>query len=107
MGRIVQYMSYTFSDLQFFASCLVQAMLGAISCNFRFVSVAIDGHKVLVRIVLEQEVSEDLDEIDDLKTEFEALMPGPIDYEFAVEITSESIPWPDRSSSIVVFKRRE
>lgn len=62
---------------------LMQAMLGAISPNFR--AVLIDfSHGVNVRFFLAQDLIEDVDEIDDVITEFDALVMGikalPIKY---------------------------
>ena len=49
----------------------------------------------------------DFEEIEDLKSEFEALQDGTIDYQFEVLISDKDIAWPNRVSSVVVFKRRE
>ncbi|WP_417389471.1 hypothetical protein [Gimesia sp.] len=100
-------MTQTYSELQRYALCLVQSMLGVISSNFRFVSITKKSQSIVVTIVLEKSCEVDLEEIEDCKTEFEALMPGPTDFKFEVSISNERIPWPDSQSTIVVFRRRE
>jgi hypothetical protein len=90
-----------------YSFCLMQALVGVISNNFRFVAISqkMNG-ALLVTIILEKENDEDMEEVEDLKTEFEALFPRRIDYDFDVKISSDPIKWTDRSA-IVVFARRE
>ncbi|MBU2709337.1 hypothetical protein KCM76_25300 [Zooshikella marina] len=85
---------------------LMQSLLGVISNNFRMVSIETSNSNVTVQIVLEFENIDDLEEIEDLKSEFEALQETAINYEFVVKATSEDLPWPNEKS-IVVFRRRE
>lgn len=99
-------MTQVMTELQQYALCVVQSLLGVVSRNFRLVSVAVEAQRISIRIVLEQEDDDDLEEIEDLKTEFEALQSGPIDYDVIVEVSDQPLAWPDESS-IVVFKRRE
>jgi hypothetical protein len=99
-------MAEVYSKLQQYALCLMQALLGVVSSNFRFVSITMRSQTILVKVVLENRCEDDLEEIDDCKTEFEALLPGPIEYEVEVDISTEAIQWPDQST-IVVFRRRE
>lgn len=94
-------------SLYIYALCLMQALVGVISSNFRFVAISQRNDKsLLVSIVLEKESDEDMEEIEDLKTEFEALFPRQVNYDFDVKISSDPIKWTDRSA-IVVFARRE
>ena len=95
-----------FTVLQRQALILTQALLGVISPNFRMVSLAIESEISKVTIILEKDFEDDREEIEDLKTEFEALQPICTDYDFKVKITNETLDWPD-SSSIVVYRRRE
>ncbi len=68
---------------------LVQAMLGAISPNFRAVSLQIEtGGVVHLYFILENENADDREEIDDLVCEFEALSGGPVSIVAHVEIYS-------------------
>lgn len=89
-----------------YALCLMQALVGVVSSNFRLVAITRKDETLQVSIILEQQNDEDIEEIEDLKTEFEALFPRQIDYEFDVRITADPIQWPDEST-IVVFARRE
>ena len=99
-------MAREFSELQHFALCLIQALLGVVSDNFRFVSITAKSQTIFVQIVLARHCDEDFEEIEDFKTEFEALLPGPTDYEVEVVVSQEPISWPNEST-IVVFKKRE
>ena len=85
---------------------LIQALLGAISANFRMIHLSHKKHKVFVTIVLESENEDDFEEIEDLKSEFEALQESPIDYDFVVKVTDANLSWPE-DNEVVVFKRRE
>jgi hypothetical protein len=97
-----------FTELQLDALCLTQALLGVISQNFRLVSVTREGKRITVRILLAIKCGEDIEEIDDLKTEFEAYFPGPIEIDVEVHVSKEPIILdPPNESTIVVFRRRE
>ncbi|WP_155250750.1 hypothetical protein [Pseudoalteromonas luteoviolacea] len=85
---------------------LMQALLGVISANFRMIYLQQDGESIIVTIMLESEDEDDLEEIEDLKSEFEALQESPIDYDFIIKITDADLSWPD-DNIVVVFKRRE
>lgn len=91
--------------LQGQALVLMQALLGVISPNFRMVHLVKNALVFEVLIILEEESSRDRDEIDDLRSEYEALQERGIDYEFEVRVASEPTPWP--SDGIVVYRRRE
>lgn len=99
-------MTQVMTELQQYALCVVQSLLGVVSPNFRLVSVAVEARGISIRIVLEQEDDDDMEEIEDFRTEFEALLSGPIDYDVLVEVTDQPLAWPDENS-IVVFRRRE
>lgn len=86
---------------------LMQALLGAITPNFRMVWFSIDDNEVIrVTLILEKESADDEEEIDDLKSEFEALQEKPIKYCFNVVISDEDLIWPNENS-IVVYRRKE
>ncbi|MEZ4525724.1 MAG: hypothetical protein R2941_07385 [Desulfobacterales bacterium] len=89
------------SFLQQQALILMQACFGVISPN-RMVSISALESKILITIILENESAGDMEEIDDLSSEFEALQSCHIDFEISVEILRENLNWPDEST-IVVF----
>ena len=99
-------MEVTMSVNQQFALWVMQALLGVVSRNFRFVSVETASDRVRIRIVLEHHDEGDYEEIEDFKTEFEALLPGPIAFDVEVVESDADIEWPDPNTT-VVFKRRE
>jgi hypothetical protein len=84
----------------------MQALLGVITQNFRMVWVSIED-VISVHVILEKESEDDMEEIEDLKSEFESLQLRSVDYKFDVSVSNGELAWPDRSSSIVVYKRRE
>jgi len=97
-----------YKRLQIDALCLMQALIGVISNNFRMVSISRHVERIDVQIILSAFCDEDNEEIDDLKTEFEALYSGPIDYEIETIISQEPIILEcPNASTIIVFKRRE
>lgn len=85
---------------------LNQALLGVISPNFRMVSISYSSGSAIVTVILEFENDDDMEEIEDLKSEFEALQEAAIDYKFVVKMTNKELSWPDNNTR-VVFRRRE
>lgn len=85
---------------------LVQALLGAISENFRMVAISCDGNVWHLLFILAEERADDREEIADVGYDFEALQDAPIPYEIEVAVTDGTIAWPD-SSVRVVYRRRE
>lgn len=85
---------------------LVQALLGAISRNFRMVAIAHDLNLWKLMFVLEEDLVEDREEIEDIAVEFEALQEKPIAYEVAVSVSKNPMEWPPLSVR-VVYRRRE
>ena len=103
INMIDNYYSY----LQRQALSLMQALLGVITPNFRMVWLSADRNgKVIIYIILEHMSDDDMEEIDDLESEYEALQEKPTDYYFDVIISNEFIKWPHHNS-IVVYKRKE
>lgn len=85
---------------------LVQAMLGAISPNFRLVAVSNTAGVWQLLFILESESEEDRDEISDIATELEALQDAAIRYELEIRVTSEPFTLPSPPAR-VVYRRRE
>jgi hypothetical protein len=85
---------------------LVQALLGAISPNFRMVSLNYINECWSIRIVLSNDDSEDRSEIAEIISEFEALQDGPISCKIDIDIESGVLAWPSPPER-VVFRRRE
>ncbi|MFN3160046.1 MAG: hypothetical protein ACE37I_12085 [Rubinisphaera brasiliensis] len=101
-------MSDSITELQRDALCLTQALLGVISQNFRMVSVTRQRTSITIRILLAIQCDEDIEEIEDLKTEFEALSPRSVDFNVEIVFSQEPIILePPSVSTIVVFRRRE
>jgi len=87
---------------------LVQAMLGSITPNFRYVFLKCTPTGVLLHFLLEHENLEDREEIDEIVFEFEALQLQFIDVEVVVSVDKRAlgdlnIPIPDRT----VYGRKE
>jgi hypothetical protein len=85
---------------------VVQAMVGAISGNFRQVTLSRVGGKWQLGFVLGADSKEDREEIDDIGFEFEALQEGPVDYEVSVAISRDDLSFPEPPGR-VLFRRRE
>lgn len=84
---------------------LVEALLGAITPNFR--AVAIENHLsgVRIRFLLEQENPSDNEEIEEVLFKFEALCPGLIvehTISFSDEVLERALP-----AGRLVYLRRE
>jgi hypothetical protein len=84
---------------------LVQAMLGAISPNFRMATIDHDGREWVLTFYLEKENAEDLEEIEDIAFEFEVLHQDAFRYKTI--ITASPLSTPEPVIAEAVFKRRE
>jgi hypothetical protein len=89
-----------------FTLSLVQAMVGAVSPNFRMVAVSNTAGVWHLLFVLETEDEEDREEIADIATEVEAMQDTGIRYEVEIRVTSEPIQLPEPPAR-VVYRRRE
>lgn len=85
---------------------LVQATLGAISNNFRIISISEIDKGLKITIILEHESEIDREEINDIASEFEALQETAIEYELETIITDSEIIWPP-PDTIVTYRRKE
>ncbi|MCG2583852.1 hypothetical protein [Massilia sp. TS11] len=85
---------------------LAQALLGAVSPNFRMVAIANQDQTWRLIFVLAVDSAEDREEIDDVASEFEALQESSICYRVEILVTDEPITWPAPSIR-VVYRRRE
>jgi hypothetical protein len=89
------------------AVTVIQALWGAVTPNFRMVAICPTKPSWHIRFVLETADSEDLEEIDDVTGELEALLPVDAnDYESDVEVTSGYLAWPDHPW-LVIYRRKE
>ena len=94
------------TELQYQALALMQALIGAISPNFRMIWISVKD-TTQINIILEEECADDFEEIEDLKGEFEALQERSIDYEIKIFINNRNLEFPDIADSVIVYKRRE
>lgn len=90
---------------------LVQALLGAISPNFRRVALSFSASKLTVLCVLERDDDSDREEIEDIVDEFACLLTDLPDIGFFVEseiiIDSSFLPALDVEKWTPVFRRKE
>lgn len=89
-----------------FTLWLVQAMVGAVSPNFRMVAVSNTAGVWQLLFILETEDEEDREEIADIATEVEAMQDTGIRYELEIRVTSEPLQLPALPTR-VVYRRRE
>lgn len=87
---------------------LGQALLGAVSPNFRMVTLEYDHGLWRFTFVLERDDPEDREEIKEVAYAFDALQETNINYKVEIEVTDEVILMPKPSwAKRVVFRRRE
>lgn len=84
---------------------LVQALVGVVSPNFRWISLELRGAQLHLQLVLEHESPEDREEISDAVSEYEALQSGPVPLSVQVIVTSAPI-WDVPRLRRAVFGRR-
>ena len=84
---------------------LTQALQGAVSPNFRRVGLSHDGARWYLSFVLENEESEDLEEIEEIVLQYESFQEHQID--LALEVQISTAPLADSPVDRVVYQRRE
>ena len=99
------------NDLNKVTVMLVQALWGAISSNFRMVALNFSKPVWELLFVLEREDASDLEEIEDVIGEFDALLlglnAGVLKFEAKTILSTAPLPVVDPSSWRIVFRRRE
>ncbi len=86
---------------------LIQALVGAISPNFRLITLELTGpREVCLRFVLERDDRDDREEIDDITFEFEALQDTLVDVRVDVMSDTRSFHEMDIPGRIV-YGRKE
>jgi hypothetical protein len=98
--------SENYEKLRTYALNLVQASIGAVSNNFRAILISIVGEKPLIEFYLAADDTDDLEEIDEILCEFEALQVQKTEVSKKIYFGSEMIVI-DQSKEIVTFRRRE
>jgi len=94
------------SELQSQALRLMQSLVGVITPNYRMVTLSIEEDYVNIVIVLNNVSESDSEEIEDLKSEFDALQTREIEFSIEIVISQDKLSVPDENA-IVVYMRRE
>lgn len=84
----------------------MQSLLGAISPNFRMISLGRDSGYWILSFVLAEENEGDQEEIQDVGDEFEALQSRPVHFRTEVVVTQALLSWPSPPVR-VVYRRKE
>lgn len=99
------------AEANMFTVMLVQALWGAISSNFRSVSLSMQSLPWVVHFTLEREDKRDRLEIGEVIDEFVSLLEGYAPHGTSVEalvtVSSGPLPMPNHNESRLVFLRRE
>ena len=85
---------------------LVQAMLGAVSPNFRQVNLCREDDEWILSFFLESDSEEDREEIEHITVQFEAFHDRPVDMKIEITVGSEELSFPEGPGR-AVYRRRE
>jgi len=85
---------------------LVQALVGAISANFRMVTLLRDGDEWVLKFYLEENIEEDVDEIEDVVCQYTAYQGASLRCRSELVVGSERLPGLSEVGR-VVYRRRE
>lgn len=85
---------------------LVQALIGAVSHNFRMVALYLDEDEWVVKFFLEKNLEEDLEEIEDIFCQYTAYQDHSLKCRHEVIIGQQSLPGFSEVGR-VVYRRRE
>lgn len=98
-------------DANAFTVMLVQALLGAVSANFRCVAISFEKFVWEVQFILEKEDAGDREEIEDVMNEFDGLIagyaPSGMQLKATIAVSTDSLAVHDPATWRVVFRRRE
>lgn len=85
---------------------LVQALVGAISCNFRMVALFREGEEWVIRFYLEAESDEDAEEIEDVIFQYDAYQDSTPRCRWETIVGQGKLP---RVAEVgrIVFRRKE
>ncbi|MBN7870580.1 hypothetical protein J0M44_29570 [Pseudomonas aeruginosa] len=85
---------------------LVQALIGAISANFRMVTLCYEDAEWVIRFYLERDIEEDVEEIEDLVCQYTAYQGVDLKCRYEIVVGGQSLP---AFSDVgrVVYRRRE
>ncbi len=106
----------TLNDWLWVEVMLMQAMLGAISSNFRQISLSFKNKKWLLNVTIEKDDKEDRDEIleiadefsifiDDIKDKISSTLYVKVDA--IIEVSSDSLKFTCDDDTRVIFRRKE
>lgn len=93
-------------DWNFQVLMLVQAMLGAITPNFRMVVLSRDEHGWLIRFYLEEDTEEDAEEVEDIVCQFAAYQDSNLECNWVVSFGAGELPVTPQTDRIV-YRRKE
>jgi ribosome maturation factor RimP len=88
---------------------LLHAMCGTITPTFRMITFEHDGEEWVLKVYIERESDDDMEEIDDILCSLDAvILPREpySSYRYETIITDAPLPMPEKPVE-VVFKRRE
>ncbi|MDF9755866.1 hypothetical protein ACVWY1_002290 [Pseudomonas sp. TE6288] len=85
---------------------LVQALVGAVSPNFRMVSISFEGEEWVTRFYLEEYDEEDVDEVVDVMCQYAAYQDGDLKSRYEVLVGSGRLPGYSEVGR-VAYRRRE
>lgn len=85
---------------------LVQALVGAVSANFRMVALLWSGDEWVLRFYLEENLEDDVDEIEDIVCQYTAYQNSSLRCRSELIVGSEKLPGLSELGR-VVYRRRE
>ncbi|MBT9096723.1 hypothetical protein [Methylovulum psychrotolerans] len=86
---------------------LMQALQGAISANFRMVAISLENPIWKLQFVLAEENAIDREEIEDIITEFDALLGRFVKYDVETLISNDKILATEPTTRIVFLRRED
>lgn len=93
-------------DWNFQVLMLVQALIGAISPNFRMVTLDSSGGDWVIKFYLEKNIDEDLEEIEEVFCQYTAYQNKTLDCRHEIIVGLERLPGASDVGR-VIYRRRE
>ncbi|MBF2970027.1 hypothetical protein HKT52_10765 [Pseudomonas aeruginosa] len=96
----------TLEEWNFQVLMLIQALVGAISANFRMIALLWDGDEWVLRFYLEESNEEDVEEIEDVVCQYTAYQGSSLRCRSELIVGRERLPGLSEVGR-VVYRRRE
>lgn len=97
----------SYQDWNFQVIMLVQSLVGAISPNFRMITICHENDRWVLSFYLKNKIDEDVEEVEDIVCQYTAFQGGTVPCRSEIVIGEQELPKVSPDEGRVVFRMRE